>query len=256
MTKILKRIQDASDNEKGEAGILHFVSSRAKVRGFFEGENVVLGASVIGVGSLIGRNVLIGYPVRKSLQSFPYSSDFDIEKLDKISKGAKIGESCILRSGTLVYENVSIYDSVETGHNVLIREGSVVGNKTRIGSSAQLDGSVKVGRNVSIQSNVYLPHLTVIEDDVFLAPNAVLTNDPYPPSERRLGIVVGKGAVVGANSCIVARVRIGNGAVVGAGAVVTKDVPPLKVVMGAPAKVCGTREDFDKKRTRWEKRGK
>ncbi len=235
---------------------MHFVSSKAKVEGLFEGENIVLGASVIGRGSLIGRNVIIGYPTRKSLQSFSYSRDFSIEKLDKISRGAKIGGNCILRSGTVVYEDVSIADHVETGHNVLIREGSVVGNKTRIGSSAQLDGTVRIGRNVSIQSNVYLPHLTVIEDDVFLAPNAVITNDPYPPSQRRVGIVVGKGAVIGANSCIVARVKIGDGAVVSAGAVVTKDVPPHKVVIGTPARVYETREEFDKKRTLWEKGGK
>jgi len=51
----------------------------------------------------------------------------------------------------------------------------------------------------------------------------------------------------------VARTRIGEGSVVSAGAIVTKDVPPGQVVMGAPAKVYGTREDFDKKRIRWEK---
>jgi len=232
---------------------MHFISSRAKVQGFLEGENVVLGASVIGKGSLIGRNVTIGYPARKALQSFSYSRDFNVEKLDKISRGAKIGGSCILRSGTIVYEDVSIGDHVETGHNVLIREGSVVGSKTRIGTSAQLDGTVRIGRNVSIQSNVYLPHLTIIQDDVFLAPNVVITNDPYPPSQRCVGVVVGKGAVIGASSCIVARVKIGEGAVVSAGAVVTKDVPPHKVVIGAPARLHETREEFDKKRTQWQK---
>ncbi len=232
---------------------MHFVSSKAKLEGLSEGENIVLGASVIGKNSLIGRNVIIGYPARKSLQSVLRSRDFSTEKLDKISKGAKIGGSCILRSGTVVYEDVSIGDHVETGHNVLIREGSFVGDKTRIGSSTQLDGTVRIGQNVSIQSNVYLPHLTVIEDDVFLAPNAVITNDPYPPSQRCVGVVVGKGAVIGANSCIVARVKIGEGAVVSAGAVVTKDVPPHKVVIGVPARVVEAREEFDKKRVRWKK---
>ena len=232
---------------------MNFISPRARVKGFFEGENTILGPSTIGVDSLIGRNVIVGYPIRKSLQAFPFSKDFNIEKLDKVSRGAKIGRNCRIRSGTVIYETASIGNLVETGHNVLVREGSVIGNKTRIGSSTQLDGTVKIGRNVSIQSNVYLPHLTVIEDGVFLAPCVVITNDPYPPSQRRIGITIEKDAVIGANAIIVARVKVGEGSVVSAGAVVTKDVPPRKVVMGTPARVYATREEFDKRKTKWEK---
>jgi acetyltransferase-like isoleucine patch superfamily enzyme len=233
---------------------MNFVSPKAKMKGFFEGDNVVLGSSMIGVDSIIGRNVIIGYPVRKSLLSFDFSSGFGIEEFDEISCGTKIGRNCIIRSGTVIYEDVTLGDWVETGHNVLVREGSSIGHKTHIGSSTQLDGAVKIGNNVSVQSNAYLPHLTVIEDDAFLAPSVVLTNDPYPPSQRLAGIVVGKGAVIGANACIVARAKIGKGAVVSAGAVVTKDVSPFTVVMGAPARVHGTREEYDKKRAKWAKK--
>jgi len=233
---------------------MNFISSKARVKGFFEGQDVVLGPSAVGVGSVIGRNVIVGYPVRRSLQTFTFSKGFSIERFDKISHGAKIGRNCIIRSGTIIYEDASIGDWVETGHNVLIREGSMIGNKTRIGSSAQLDGTVRIGRNVSVQSNVYLPDLTVIEDNVFLAPNVVFTNDPYPPSQRRVGISVGKGAVVGANAVIVARVKIGEGSVVSAGAIVTADVPPRKVVVGAPARIYMTREEYDNKRVKWEER--
>jgi len=232
---------------------MHFISSKARVKGFLEGENVVLGSSTIGVKTIISKNVIVGYPTRRSLQAFKFSKEFSIEKYDKISQGAKIGKNCIIRSGSIVYENVSIGDWVETGHNVLIREGSIIGEKTRIGSSTQLDGTVKIGRNVSVQSNVYLPHLTVIEDNAFLAPNVVLTNDPYPPSKHLVGIVVKNGAVIGANAIIVARTVIGEGSVVSAGAVVTKDVPPRTVVMGTPARVYATREEYDKKKVKWEK---
>jgi len=232
---------------------MHFISSKARVKGFFEGDNIVLGPSTIGVDSVIGRNVIVGYPVRKSLQAFTFSNRFSIEKFNKISRGAKIGKNCMIRSGTVIYETASVGNQVETGHNVLIREHSQIGDKTRIGSSTQLDGTVKIGRNVSVQSNVYLPHLTVIGDDVFLAPNVVFTNDPYPPSGRRIGIVVEKDAVVGANAVIVARARIGEGSVVSAGAVVTKDVPPHTVVVGSPARIYASREEYDKKKVKWEK---
>jgi len=241
-------------SKKGERAIMRFISSKARVKGFFEGENIVLGPSTIGVNSLIGRNVILGYPKRKSISTFSFSRDFSIERFDKISLGVRIGRNCIIRSGTIIYEAVSIGNWVETGHNVLIREGSVIGDRSRIGSSTQLDGTVKIGRNVSVQSNVYLPHLTVIGDDVFLAPNVVFTNDPYPQSRRLIGVVVEKGAVVGANACIVARVKIGEGSVVGAGSVVTKDVPPNKVVVGALTRVYATRGEYNKKKAKWEKK--
>jgi len=232
---------------------MHFVSRRARVKGFFEGESIVLGPSVIGNKSLIGLHVVIGYPVRSEVQAFKLSKGFTIKGFDRVSTGAKVGRSCLIRSGSVIYEKVSIGNWVETGHNVLIREGSVVGDRTRIGTSAKLDGAVKVGKNVSIQSNVYLPHLTTIGDDVFLAPNVVFTNDPYPPSQRRAGITVEKGAIVGANSCIVAPAKIGAKAVVGAGALVTKDVPQGMVVLGAPAKPYITRDQYDRKMAKWEK---
>ncbi len=232
---------------------MQFISSKAKVKAFFEGESIVLGPSTIRTKSLIGRSVIVGYPSKKKIEAFLFSKDFSIEKLDQISVGAKIGNNCIVRSGTVIYENVTIGDLVETGHNVLIREGSTIGNKSRIGSSAQLDGKVKIGRNVNVQSNAYLPHLTVIEDDVFIAPNVVFTNDLYPPSRRCTGIIVEKGATIGANACIVVPAKIGEGSVVGAGSLVTRDVPPGMVAMGVPAKPRMNAGEYMRKKAKWEK---
>ncbi len=42
---------------------------------------------------------------------------------------------------------------------------------------------------------------------------------------------------IGANASILPGVRVGSGSVVGAGAVVTRDIPPGKVVVGVPARV-------------------
>lgn len=47
---------------------------------------------------------------------------------------------------------------------------------------------------------------------------------------------------IGINASILPGVRIGEGAIVGLGSVVTKDVPPLKIVMGNPATVIGGRD--------------
>jgi len=232
---------------------MQFISAKAQVKGFLEGDDVILGSSFIGAKSLIGRNVIVGYPAKNKVKTFTFSRSFSLKEFDKASAGARVGNNCIVRSGTVIYESATIGNRVETGHNVLIREGSIIGDLSRIGSSTQLDGKVKVGKNVSIQSNVYLPHLTVIQDDVFLAPNVVFTNDPYPPSHRCIGTVVEKGAVIGANACIIAPAKIGKDSVIGAGAVITKDVSPGMVVVGFPGKPYITREQYDRKRAAWKR---
>ncbi len=230
-----------------------FISQKARVDGCIEADAVILGPSIVGSGTIIGRDVIIGYPAEKTIKVNLPSKSFNIERYDTLSSGARIGKNCILRSGTVIYELVNLGDNVRTGHNVLIREGSTVGEETLIGSSAKLDGTVKVGKRTNIQSNVYLPHLTVIGDDVFIAPNVCITNDPYPPSKRLTGVVVEKGAIIGANATIIAGVKIGENAVVGAGAVVTNDVPADTVVIGNPARKFMTRSEFNEKKKKWEK---
>ena len=91
---------------------------------------------------------------------------------------------------------------------------------------------------MSLQSLVYIPTGVVIEDDVFIGPNAVLTNDPYPPhgGDHLKGPVIRKGASIGANATILPGVVIGEGALVAAGAVVTHDVPPRMLAIGSPAR--------------------
>ena len=49
--------------------------------------------------------------------------------------------------------------------------------------------------------------------------------------------VVEPGAFIGSDTMLVAPVTIGAGAITGAGSVVTKDVPPGKLVVGVPARI-------------------
>ncbi|KAA6465392.1 sugar O-acetyltransferase [Acidobacteria bacterium AB60] len=64
---------------------------------------------------------------------------------------------------------------------------------------------------------------------------------PEPVAERRIGIelpvVIEEDCWLGTGAIVLPGVRIGKGSIVAAGAVVTKDIPPLSVAMGVPARV-------------------
>lgn len=54
-------------------------------------------------------------------------------------------------------------------------------------------------------------------------------------------VVIEEDCWIGSHAIILKGVRVGAGAVVAAGAVVTRDVPPLAIVGGVPARVIGSR---------------
>ena len=232
-----------------------FTSKRATVRGHLCQGCYVLGNSYIGAGTFIDTNVVVGYPSRGKLIKAGFGGQQVIEVLDSLSNGSKIGDNCIIRCGTVIYEDVNMGNCVETGHNVLIRSGSQIGDGCIIGTGTQLDGSVKIGNNVRMESMVYLPHLTEIGDNVFLGPGVKVTNDLYPPSKRLLGVRIEDSASIGCGAILLAGITIGREAVVAAGAVVTKDVPPGVVVKGIPARVYMSRDEFLKKKSDYEARG-
>ncbi len=143
--------------------------------------------------------------------------------------------------------------NVKVWHFAYVGGKSVIGDNVKIGSLAHVDYDVHIGSGTKVEGLVYIPPLSRIGKNVFIGPAAVLTNDPYPPSKRMIGVTIEDNAVIGARAVIKAGVRIGRGSVVAMGAVVTKDVPAGKVVMGVPARVAYTRKEFDSKMKEWER---
>jgi UDP-2-acetamido-3-amino-2,3-dideoxy-glucuronate N-acetyltransferase len=121
-----------------------------------------------------------------------------------------------------------------------IMPGARIGVDCNVCDHTYVEGGVVVGDRVTIKSGVYLWEGMVVEDDVFLGPNATFTNDRFPRSRAPWtceGIVIRRGASVGAGAVVLPGVTIGERAMVGAGAVVTRDVAPETVVVRNPARV-------------------
>jgi UDP-2-acetamido-3-amino-2,3-dideoxy-glucuronate N-acetyltransferase len=123
--------------------------------------------------------------------------------------------------------------------------GAQVGTDCNICDHAFIEGGARLGNRVTVKNAVLVWDGVVVEDDVFLGPNMIFTNDLRPRATNKkarhelLETVVREGATVGANATILCGITIGPYAFVAAGAVVTRSVPGHALVAGTPARQCG-----------------
>ncbi len=142
-------------------------------------------------------------------------------------------------------------NDVRIWHLAQVREAAQIGDGSIIGRGAYIDHGVIVGRNSKIQNYALVYSPATLGVGVFVGPAAVLTNDMFPRAvtpELDLkgtddwspaGTTVGDGAAIGARAVILPGLTIGAWAIVAAGAVVTSDVKPHALVVGAPARQVG-----------------
>jgi acetyltransferase-like isoleucine patch superfamily enzyme len=128
------------------------------------------------------------------------------------------------------------------GDQSCVRERVTVADDGVIGRGALVANDTTVGARTRIQADAYVTAYSTLEEDVFVAPCVVTTNDNFMGrTERRLALMKGptirRGARVGGGAILCPGIEVGEEAFVGAGAVVTKDVPARKVVVGSPARV-------------------
>ena len=120
----------------------------------------------------------------------------------------------------------------------VILEGAIIGDDCNINCHTFIENDVIIGNNVTIKSGNYLWDGLRLEDDVFIGPNVVFTNDIFPRSKKRikfLKTVIKKGASLGANSTVLAGITIGKYAMSGIASVITRNIPDYALVFGNPA---------------------
>lgn len=175
------------------------------------------------------------------------------------SREPVVPEDAVIRSGTVVYNDVEVGNYFQTGHNVLIREKTIIGNHVVVGTNTVIDGNVEIGDFVKIESNCYIPTHVRIGCRVFIGPNVVMTNDRLPLKKRSEykpeGPIIEDLVTIGGGVVIVPGVTIGRGSFIAAGALVTKDVPPNSLVKGMPGVVEPLPDDLleDNMAISWQK---
>lgn len=163
----------------------------------------------------------------------------------------EIAADATVHETAFVEADVSIGAGTRVWHQAQIRTRARLGARCVVGKGAFVDFDVVVGDDSKLQNYACVYHGATLGRGVFIGPHAIVTNDLRPratsPTFEPLRdgdwvvghTLVDDGASIGANATVVAGVTIGRFAMVGAGAVVTRDVAPYALVVGAPAKRIG-----------------
>jgi acetyltransferase-like isoleucine patch superfamily enzyme len=145
----------------------------------------------------------------------------------------------------MIEKEAKIGSNVKFWHPELSNIGiCTIGDFSVIHAGVHIHDFVTVGKHCQIEAQAFIPTGVTLEDEVFVGPGVIFTNDPklnktgsakgdWQPTPT----LVKHGAKIGAGARILAGVTIGRGAVVGMGAVVLHNVPDWHVVAGIPAKV-------------------
>jgi acetyltransferase-like isoleucine patch superfamily enzyme len=154
---------------------------------------------------------------------------------------AEIGAGTVVSTGAVVFAGTRIGARVIVGDQACVRERCTVGDDVVIGRGSLVENDTTIGTLTKIQAHAYITAYSTLEEEVFIAPCVVTTNDNLMGrTEGRHELIKGptirRGARVGGGAVLCPGIEIGEDAFVAAGAVVVRDVEPRTVVVGNPAR--------------------
>lgn len=216
-----------------EVGPGAVIGARARIGS----RSVIAPAAVIRSDVVLGEDCVVeeGAVLGKRPRLRPGSSAANLQ-LGPLVVGAQV----TVCAGAVVYAGARLHDGVIVGDQAQVRERAVVGRGSVVGRASSVDFDAHVGERVLLQTDVYLTAGSVVEDDVFLGPGVMTTNDDtmgrHPAGQQLRGPVLRRACRVGGGAVLVPGVVVGEEAFVAAGALVTRDVDARSVVIGVPAR--------------------
>jgi len=205
------------------------------------GENVIIHDFVtiypeviIKDNTEIFEGAVIGKPP-KSTKSFS-------RKISSKKIVTTIGEECIISPNAIIYNDVKIGNHNLIGDNASIREQCIIGNECIIGRNVTLNYNVLVGDSTKILDGCVITGNMIIGNNVFISASVATANDNNMgkkgyEDDKIKGPIIEDNVAIGIGAIILPSIRIGEGSIIGAGAVVTKDVPKKRLIMGIPGKI-------------------
>lgn len=201
------------------------VSKQAKI-----GKNVTIGPNTIIYDNVeIGDNSTIG--------AF---CELGVSNALSENKPLILGKNAHIRSHSVFYENSVFGDGLTTGHRVTVREKVRAGLNLQLGTLCDLQGHCEIGNYVRFHSNVHIGQLSKIGNFVWIFPYVVLTNDPHPPSDTMVGVVIQDYAAIATMSVLLPGAIIAEGCLIGAHSSVKGETEKHCIYVGNPAKNVGS----------------
>ncbi len=208
------------------------------------GNNVSVGPNTVMLNNVhieddcyIGANCVLGEP----------AGAFYRKKEAEYSPGAvRICRGSILRSGTTVYEGVSIGVEFQGGTGIAIREDARIGDYCSIGTGSDIQFGAKIGDYSRLHSSVHITELADIGKYVWIMPNCVFTSDNlFPINARPAHPKIGPYSLIAANCLIFPGADLGMHVVVAAGSHVKGEHDEFSFIEGRPAeRACDCRKYF------------
>ena len=194
--------------------------------------------AVVYPGTVIGEGCkILDYAIVGKQPTLSPRSTAKREELPPLELGA----GTIVSTGAVVFAGTTVGERAIVGDQACVRERCTIGDDVVIGRGSLVENDTSVGALTKIQAHAYITAYSLLEDNVFIAPCVVTTNDNFMGrTEQRHDLVKGptirRGARIGGGAVLLPGIEVGEEAFVGAGAVVLKDVPARALVVGSPAR--------------------
>jgi Serine acetyltransferase len=226
---------------------MQHVSPRAKIAAsaLIDDSVYIYGAAIIGEFALIESFCVIGHPCQAEIDRIRDSHPSSMADLfENASKSeCHIGSSAIIRSSSVIYDNVRLGTHCEIGHGCIIREGVRIGPYCRLLPMTSIRRDATIGRGCRIAGIV--SDRSEIEDYASSMGSLVHEYTIGVGGIEEAAPTIEVGATVGRGALVIGAVRVGHFALVGGGSVVRSDVEPFAIVTGDPARVVGQRSETE-----------